>query len=514
MRAQYAEDIYQKAESIGHRSPSRVRPEQHTKLFSGTLLFIFLASGVSVGRAADKITAVQNSAGARTESQTETRKVLVKASSPTPGRPELPADAASSVLATTIETQSNLPDGLLSTQHAQPITPLKELVDEVQGQNSQILAARHGWKAAAQVPSQASTLPDPQIILQQLNVGSPRPFAGYSNSDFAYLGFGISQDIPYPGKLRLRGEAAARDADAAQEHFDSVRRTVIEQLKAAYFRLAYIQSTLSILDRNGKLLEQIEKIAEAHYRVGQGSQAEVLKAQLQRTELLREIAMHHQEMASLEARLKQVLNRAPDSADIETETLTETPLPYTSDELLARVRTANPEVGGEQQMVRRQSVQVEMARKDAYPDFNVQYMWQHTGPQFRDYYMMTLGVKVPIFRSRKQQPEVAQAVEELNRSRRDYEAAVQQAYFDVRDQYLAARTGDELLKIYREGLIPQATAAFQAGLAAYQSNRMDLQAVLSSFLDVLNYDKEYWRTLAEHEIALAQLERLTGITLR
>jgi outer membrane protein TolC len=349
--------------------------------------------------------------------------------------------------------------------------------------------------------------------VQQLNVGSPRPFAGYTNSDFAYLGLGISQDLPYPGKLRLRGEAASREADAARQHFDSVGRTVIEQLMAAYFRLAYIQSTLSVLDRDGRLLQQIEKLAEAHYRVGQGSQAEVLKAQLKRTELLREIAMHHQEMWSLEARLKQILNRAPDSADLQTETLTETPLPYTSDELLARVRTANPDVGGEQEMVRRQSVQVEMARKDAYPDFNVQYMWQHTGPQFRDYYMLTLGVKIPIFRSRKQHPEVAQAVEELNRSRREYEGAVQQGYFDVRDQYLAAKTGAELLKIYREGLIPQATATFQAGLAAYQSNRMDLQAVLSSFLDVLNYDKEYWRTLSEHETALAQLERLTGITL-
>lgn len=397
--------------------------------------------------------------------------------------------------------------------HGQLVSPLRELVDEVEQKNPQILAARHGWKAATQVPSQVSTLPDPQIVLQQLNVGSPRPFAGYTNSDFAYTGLGISQDIPYPGKLRLRGEAAARDADAARQHFDSVRRTVIEQLKAVYFHLAYIQSTLSVLDRDGKLLEQIEKLAEAHYRVGQGSQAEVLKAQLQRTELLKEIAMHHQEMWTLEAQLKQILNRGPDAPDLQTETLTETPLPYTSDELLARVRTADPEVGGEQEMVRRQSVQLEIARKDAYPDFNVQYAWQHTGPQFRDYYMLTLGVKIPIFRSRKQHPEVAQAVEELNRSRREYEGAVQQAYFDVRDQYLAAKTGDELLKIYREGLIPQATATFQAGLAAYQSNRMDLQAVLSSFLDVLNYDRDYWRTLANHETALAQLERLTGITL-
>jgi len=83
----------------------------------------------------------------------------------------------------------------------------------------------------------------------------------------------------------------------------------------------------------------------------------------------------------------------------------------------------------------------------------------------------------------------------------------------VRDQYLAAQTSAQLLKIYREGLIPQSTATFQAGLAAYQSNRLDLQAVFSSFIDELNFDEEYWRTLSEHEIALARLEQLTGITL-
>jgi outer membrane protein TolC len=178
------------------------------------------------------------------------------------------------------------------------------------------------------------------------------------------------------------------------------------------------------------------------------------------------------------------------------------------------VRTENPEVGIEHEMVQRQGLQVEIARKDFYPDFNLQYLWQHTGPPFRDYYMLTFGVRVPIHRARKQRPELAQAMEELNRSRREYDTRVQQAYFEVRDQFLAAETSRHLLKIYREGLIPQAMATFQSGLAAYQSNRQDFETLLASFLDVLQFDKEYWQTLAEHETSLARLERLTGVTLR
>ena len=164
-------------------------------------------------------------------------------------------------------------------------------------------------------------------------------------------------------------------------------------------------------------------------------------------------------------------------------------------------------------MVRSKSLGVELAKKDFLPDFNVAYMWQHTAAPFPDRYSLSFGVKIPIYHKRRQNPELTQAAEELNQSRREYEAQVQQTYFEVKDQYLAADTSAKVLKMYREGLIPQATATFQAGLAAYQVGHEDFQSLLDSFLDVLNLDKEYWRTLADHETALARLERLTGVSL-
>ena len=388
---------------------------------------------------------------------------------------------------------------------------LAKLIEEAERNNPQILAARHAWKAATLVPSQASAPPDPQILVQQFAVGSPRPFAGFSNSDFAYVGLGVSQDLPYPGKLRLRGEIAQRDAAAERERYEAVRRSVVEQLKAAYFKLAYELQELQILDRDGKLLDQVAKIAEARYRVGQGNQQDVLKAQLEQTKLLRDTAMHHQEHYSLQAQLRQLLNRSPSQPDVIPETLTETPLNYSMDELLSMARAQNPEIRGQEEMVRRQGLQVELARKDFYPDFIAQYTWQHTAEQFRDYYMLSFGVRIPIYRSRKQRPELAQATEELSRSRREYEAQVQQSYFDIRDQFLQAETAARVLKMYREGLIPQAAGTFKAGVAAYEANRQDFETLLNSFLDVLRLDEEYWRTLLDHETAVARLEQITGI---
>ena len=394
-------------------------------------------------------------------------------------------------------------------------TSLQDLLTEAEQNNPQIQAARQGWKAAQQVRTQVSTLPDPQFQIQQFSVGSPRPFAGYTNSDFAYIGLGVSQDFPYPGKLRLKGEIAKRDADVVQQQYEAVRRSILAGVKSAYFQLAYLSKTLGILQSDGELLQQVEKAAEARYRSGMGNQHEVLQAQVERTKLLREITMHHLEVAKLQAQMKQLLNRPQSSPDIEPSELPETPLPYTFEELLLATTAQNPEISGAEKMVERQKLQIDLAHKDFYPDFNVQYMWQRTDPtQFRAYYMLSFGVRVPIYRGRKLRPELAQAEAELNRARSESEVQSQQVAFELRTEYETAQKTAELLKIYREGLLPQARAGFQAGIAAYQNNRQDFQALLASFLDVLHLDEEYWKSIAERETALARLEQLTGLSLR
>ena len=400
-------------------------------------------------------------------------------------------------------------------QHAHVVTPLADLLQEAEKNSPQIEAARQGWQAAKQVPAQVSTLPDPQFTLQHLSVGSPRPFAGYTNSDFAYIGLGVTQDIPYPGKLKLRGEIAKREADVSQQQVETVRRAVLAEVKTAYFQLAYLSKTLSILESDGDLLKQVEQAAAARYRSGMGTQQDVLQAQLQKTKLVREIAMHHLEVGKLQAQLKQFLNRPQDSPDIEPANLTETPLLQNYQELLGAAIAQNPELAASQKMIDKQSLQVERARKNFYPDFNVQYMWQRTDPtQFRAYYMLSFGVRVPIYRSRKQKPELAQAQFEELRARSEFEAQSQQLASELRAQYVVAQQTAELLKIHREGLAPQARSAFQSGLAAYQSDKQEFQPVLTSFLDVLHLDEEYWQNVAEYETAIARLEQITGLALR
>ena len=394
-------------------------------------------------------------------------------------------------------------------EHAGMATSLRELMQEAEQKNPQIAASFHAGQASRNVPKQVSALPETQLSVQQFSVGSPRPFAGYSNSDFAYIGFGASQDIPYPGKRQLRARVAEHEADSMEAQTDSVRRAVVGNLKTVYFRLAYIQQTLGVLEKSDQLLNQVQEATEARYRVGQGNQQDVLKAQLQHTKILQEIAHHHQEEGLLEAQIKQVLGRPQESANIVAETVTLRTLSYSAAELLQKAREQNPDVHSKQASIRQQETQVELAHKNFRPDFNVSYMYEHTADKFRDYYMATFGIRLP--NRGRQKAELAEAQENQERARQELDAESQRVLSEVQQQYARAKTAEERLKIYSDGLIPQSEATFQSARSAYESNQQDFESLLSGFLDVLNLDLEYRSELVEHESALAELERLTGV---
>ena len=391
-------------------------------------------------------------------------------------------------------------------------TPLSQLLNEAAANNPQISAADHGARAARQMAPQVSTLPDLKFTYQQFSVGSPKPFAGYTNSDFAYIGVGASQDLPYPGKLRLRGQVAERDADTKQAEIEVTKTGIADAVKADYLQLAYLQQTFGILRQNEAVLDQLIQSATAHYQVGQGMQQDVLQAQVERTKIVREITMHHQQMGQAQAHLKGLLNRDQGSADIVTEDLAENPLKHSSEDLLAMVRQGNPQIQVDASSIRRQDAQLASAKREGKPDFELGYLYENTDRKYRDYYMLTFDVRFP--RKKRVNAEIAEASENRAESQQTLDAHLQQQLAEVQQGYIKVTSDEELLKEYREGLIQQSDAAYRATLNSYASNREQFIHVLSYFTDVLNLKLEYAHTLEDHEAALAHLESMTGATLR
>lgn len=391
-------------------------------------------------------------------------------------------------------------------------TPLAPLIVEAQAKNSQIAAATHAWKAATHVAQQVNTLPDPKVTVQEFSVGGPKPFAGYTNSDFAYVGVGASQELPFPGKLSLRGKVAEREADFQQVTISVTEKDVADAVKSNYLQLAYLHQTLSILEKQESVLGVLIQDAIAHYQVGQGMQQDVLQAQVERTKLVREITMHHQQVGILEAQLKGLLHRDQGSPDIVPEELSESTIKLTAPELLDAVRKGSPEIQASEASVRKQGARLDSAKREGRPDFELGYMYENTDRKYRDYYVATLSVRFP--RKKRIDGEIAEAAEMLAQSRDGSDAQIQQQRAAVQQQYVQATSAAELLTEYREGLIPQSDAAYKATLSAYASNRESFPHVLQHFTDLLNLRLDFAKTVADHEIALAHLESLTGVTLR
>jgi cobalt-zinc-cadmium efflux system outer membrane protein len=401
-------------------------------------------------------------------------------------------------------------DGAPATDAPANPDRLQALVDEALVHSPVVLAARSHWQAQTKVPIQAATLPDPQVSLQHFTVGSPQPFSGYESSDFYYTGFGVSQEIPGPGKLRLQKSEAEKDAEYAKHRYEAAGRAVEEKVKELYYELFYHAKTLAILGQNQDELQQIQKIIETRYRLGQGLQQDLIKAQLQTTELLKEHAMHHQEEDQEQLELKQLLGRDPDSRNIDIGDVEMTQLQLDSSQLQQLADSGSPNLAADRAMEARSAEALKLAHQGYWPDFTVGYSYEKTGPGFNDYYMLSLGAKIPLYFWRKQTPAIEQAALEAESARAQVRATQLQVSSDGEGSLVAMRTAERILSIYRDGLLPQAETSQAAAMAAYRVGKVDFQTLLSSVLDLQNLRQEYYRSLADHEIAIAKLQQVIG----
>jgi len=397
-----------------------------------------------------------------------------------------------------------------SSTAASDASRLDDLVNEAMRQSPQILAARYRWEASAKAPIQAATLPDPEITLQEFTVGGPRPLEGYETSDFYYTGFGVSQDIPWPSKLRLQAAQARQDSEYARHNYESAKREVAEKVRESYFELFFAKKALDILSQTRGELERIEKITEGRYRLGQTQEQDVSKAQLQMTSVLEQIEMRRQERDQRQSELKAILGRDADSRDIEIGEVQPSNQGLDSHRLEQLASERSPDLKMAQAMEARSGDALKLARKNYIPDFSLGYMYQKTGPGLRDYYMLTVGAKIPLYFWRKQTPAVEQAALENHAAHAETRARELEVHSNAQSELVAMRTALSVMTLYRDGLIPQAQATRNAALNAYRVGKVDFQTLLSAVIDALNLDQGYYRALADHEIATAKIQQIIG----
>jgi len=372
------------------------------------------------------------------------------------------------------------------------------------------MAARRHWEAETRVPIRESTLPDPQITFQNLAVGNPIPGNDLQTNNFAYFGYGFSQDIPFPGKLRLRASVAGKEAESAHEAYQAQLLAIVEQVGEAYFNLFYLTNSLHLLQQTYDEFQQVVHITGAQYQVGMGQQQDVLKAQLETTSILNEQQTTREELEQGRADLKAILGREQDSPDIQVSEVKPSEFILDDHQLRRLALSSSPVLKQAEALEAKSEQSLKLAREDYIPDFSIDYMYQKTGARFPDYYMATVGLKIPLYFWRKQTPALEQAALERDSSRAQTYAAKLSVTSQVQNQWIAIQSMDRVIRIYSDGLIPQAQATLKSAVATYRVGKVDFQTLLSAEVDVLRLKQQYYRAVADHEIAVAKIQQITG----
>ena len=393
---------------------------------------------------------------------------------------------------------------------AQEVTKLTDLLAEAERVHPAIKAEAQMVESKKARISQAKALPDPTVTVGWM--GNITPFSEQHLDPSSYRNISAMQDVPYPGKLTLRGQIAQKDVEAEKWNLEAARRQVRAEVKSAYFELWSVDQEIATKQRNKDLLDKLARIAEEKYKVGKGLQQDVLRAQLEVSRILQTLTILNQRQRSKVARLNTLLLRQPDAAIGTLAAVDKSPLNYSLDELIEQGVENSPDIRRQEQLIEQSQYAVNLARKEYYPDFRVGYdYWQRT--DLMDMHGFNFTVNVPIFYKKKQREGVNEANFAHESAKQGREAIRTELLFQVEDQFLRAKASDELLTLYTRALVPQSSLALESSLAAYQTGTLDFESLIANFLSMLGYETNYYEELANYQKALVSLEQITGIEL-
>jgi outer membrane protein, heavy metal efflux system len=419
---------------------------------------------------------------------------------------------------------------------------LDSLISRAIAVSSTIIAARHRVDAARARIGPSGARPDPMLMagIQNQPLGRDAPMTspqGATNSGpdpMTMHMIGVSQTIPYPGKLALRTQAAEREVDAATAALDNARLNAMREVRSAYYELAYLDQALRITQQNQGVLSSIVRVTESHYAVGSGMQQDVLKARLAITQLAQSAnTLREQRQAQLaalnafldragdtpveSARIPERIARAavPDSADrirfasnVFGAPAADSPLAplaalqATAIENNAMLREHEARIGA-------QTARVALAERATRPDIDVSLQYgQRSG--LTDMVSAIVSVPIPIQRHRKQDEDVAATRAELAALEAEHHATVNDLRARIAKLYADLERQRTQLALDVKAILPQGRAALAATTASYQAGKTDILTLLDSQSVLFTYETSYYRALSDFAETLAELENVVG----
>ncbi len=386
---------------------------------------------------------------------------------------------------------------------------LPDLIPEALANNPELVAARRQWEAASQRIVQARSLDDPTLSVHLWNFPQTFNVTQTQNSIF-----GLSQNLPFPGKLALKSEIASRSAEMTEQVLHGKERELIARVKEAYYDLFLAHKAIQIHHEQVELLRQFVEIANAKFRTGKGSQADVLKAQVELSVLHQQLPVLEQRRETAAALLNTLLDRDPLSPLGVPQEPSLMPIDITIDDLHRLALDTRPELKAAELAVRYSEQTRALAQRQYYPDFNVAFQ-RFQNFQASDGFGAYVAMTIPFsfWTKPKYDAGLQEAAASIEAARAQRHTLENMTRFQVKDLLAKVRASEQVARLYHTTILPQAVQNLEAARVEYRVGK-------GGFLDLIDtqrawrgFQHEYYRALVEREHRLAELEQVIGTDL-
>jgi cobalt-zinc-cadmium efflux system outer membrane protein len=380
--------------------------------------------------------------------------------------------------------------------------------------NPDLAQIRARAQAMAAIPSQEGALPDPEISFNAMSL--PVNTFNLHQEDMTQLGAGISQAIPFPGKLALREQAAAFEAEAASQNVTEVRWQLLSEVKTTWWLIFYLDRTLQITDSNYALLQQFVEIARTKYEVGEGLQQDVLLAQLELSKVLNQQLMLKASRRNAAASLNVLLDKPANSEVHLPETIVlQLPALRQENQLYHQAETSRAILEGNRLGINAAQSRLDLANKGYLPDFTVDAAYgaranTPSGSSRSDLLSLNLSINVPIFAAQKQAKAVDQRTSELLKEKYTLQDEWNKVRSQITQGYNDYQRAKDQVVLFETGIVPQARQTVASMLAGYQVNKVDFLNLVRSQITLFEYETQYWKAFTEANQSLAQISAAVG----
>jgi cobalt-zinc-cadmium efflux system outer membrane protein len=414
--------------------------------------------------------------------------------------PSYPADPT-----TTATSQPCAPPFALETELS-----VEVLVEQVLVRNPSLAQMVAAWQAASARYPQVTSLEDP-MFAATIGPGTIAP--DDRGVEFAYR-LEISQKLPFPGKLKLRGDNALAEASAAGRDVDDMRLQLVESARTVFYDYYLVDRALEVNEESLGLLRGFRQNAQTRYQTGLVPEQDVLQADVEiGREQDRRLELEQMRQVAV-ARMNTLLHLTPDSPlpPPPTQLQVTEQLPD-AQVLRATALARRPDLQALADRIAAEEASLGLAHKEFYPDFEPFLMYDRfMGNLSENRDLATfLGVRLnlPVYKGRRY-GAVAEAEARIAQRRAELARLTDQVNFQVQEAYARVQRSERSVRLYRDTILRAAEANVKAAQSAYVTGKTPFLSLIEAQRNAVGLRDRYYEALADYFRRRAALERAVG----